>query len=128
MKHILFLIFYLTSITLISQNFNGEYKSYLTSFKNEIDSLKNYKEKAEFNLLITDVYIVIQDIRLPKKPLIYKCKVPLKKMFNIYVKEDCVNEHLENYSTSTITFYREENKLNIMISDKDSSQIFFNIE
>lgn len=128
MKHKLILIFLLASINLASQNFNGEYKSYLTSFKSEIDSSKNYKEKAEFNLLITDVYIAIQDVRQPKKPLIYKCKVPLKKMFNIYVKEDCVNEHLEKFSTSTITFYKKRNRLNIMVSDNNSSQIFFNIE
>ncbi|KAF9659600.1 hypothetical protein ABHQ57_03935 [Tenacibaculum sp. ZH5_bin.1] len=128
MKHKLILIFLLASINLVSQNFNGKYKSYLTSFKNELDSTKNYKEKAEFNLLITDNYIAIQDIRLPKKPLIYKCKKPLRKMFNLYVKEKCINEHLENNSTSTITFYKKRNKLNIMVSDNNSSQIFFNIE
>lgn len=128
MKHILFLIFYLTSITLISQNFNGEYKSYLTSFKSEIDSLKNYKEKAEFNLLITDVYIVIQDVRLPKKPLIYKCKKPLKKLFNLFIKEKCINKHLEDDSVSIITFYKKENRLNLIISDNTSNQMFFNLK
>ncbi|CAA0236353.1 hypothetical protein [Tenacibaculum maritimum] len=128
MKHKLILIFLLASINLVSQNFNGKYKSYLTSFKNELDSTKNYKEKAEFNLLITDVYIVIQDIRLPEKPLIYKCKKPLKSLPNLYVKEKCINEHLENNSTSTITFYRKENNLNLMTSDINSSQVFFGLQ
>ncbi|MFE8423757.1 hypothetical protein ABHQ57_06855 [Tenacibaculum sp. ZH5_bin.1] len=128
MKHKLILIFLLTSINLASQNFNGKYKSYLTSFKDELDSTKNYKEKAEFNLLITDKYIAIQDIRLPEKLLIYKCKKPLRKLFNLYVKEKCINEHLENNSTSTITFHKKRNRLNIMVSDNNSSQIFFNIE
>lgn len=128
MEKILLLLLLLFSNIVASQNFNGEYKSYTTSFKSEIDSTKNYKEKVEFNLSVTDVYIVIQDVRQSKKPLIYKCKVPLKKMFNIYVKEECVNEHLENNSTSTITFYKKENRLNLMVSDSLSSQVFFNLK
>ena len=128
MEKTLLLLLLLFSNIVASQNFNGEYKSYLTSFKNELDNTKNYKEKAEFNLLITDTYIVIQDIRLPEKPLIYKCKKPLKSLPNLYVKEKCINEHLENNSTSTITFYRKENNLNLMTSDINSSQVLFGFQ
>lgn len=123
---LLLLLFF--SYIVASQNFNGSYKSYLTSFKSEIDSAKNFKEKAEFNLSVTDTYITIQDIRLPQKPLIYKCKKPLKKLFNLYIKEKCTNEHLEDDSVSEITFYKKENRLNLMVSDNTSSQVFFNLK
>ncbi|AZJ35246.1 hypothetical protein D6T69_06820 [Tenacibaculum singaporense] len=127
MKFKQLLIYLMFSTQIMAQSFNGEYKSLLTSFKSEIDSTRNYKEKAEFNLLISNEYIVIQDIRLPKKLLIYKCKKPLKKLFNIFIKESCNNEHMENNSKSNITFYNSKNKLNLMISDKESSQVFFNL-
>jgi hypothetical protein len=104
-KKITFILFFITQY-LVSQNFNGDYKSYKTSFKSEIDTTQNFIEKTEFNVSITNEYIIIQDPRIPKKLLIYKCNKPLNKLFDVFIKENCTSEHLGDNSTSTITFYR----------------------
>lgn len=58
---------------------NGKYKSYLTSFKSEIDKTQNFKEKGEFNIIIRKDIITVQDFRIPNKKLIYKCFNTIKK-------------------------------------------------
>jgi hypothetical protein len=126
-KKITFILFFITQY-LVSQNFNGDYKSYKTSFKSEIDTTQNFIEKTEFNLSITNEYIIIQDPRIPKKLLIYKCNKPLKKLFDVFIKEDCVNEHLGNSSKTNLTLYKIKDKLNLMLSDDKSSQMFFDLK
>lgn len=124
---IIFILFFITHY-LVPPNFNGDYKSYKTSFKSEIDTTQNFIEKTEFNVSITSEHIVIQDPRIPKKLLIYKCDKPLKKLFDVFIKENCINEHLENNTASTITFYKKEDKFNLMLSDNKSSQVFFDLK
>ena len=61
-----------------AQSFNGDYTSYKTSYKDDGDSANNFAEETTFNISIliekdaSNGRIVIQDPRMPNRPLIYK--------------------------------------------------------
>ena len=74
MKKLLTTFLLMSTITCISQNFNGTYTSMQTSFSDFKDSKNNFKENTLFNITIVYdsakigiSYILIQDPRIPKK-------------------------------------------------------------
>ena len=125
------------SFSVGSGYFNGEYESYKTSYKDELHSQNNFIEETRFNIAIhiksspVSGGVVIQDLRIPDKLLIYKI-VQLDTVassnnsdLKIY---DVLSQHLERNQSEKIIFYNSENKqMNLMVSDGNSSQVFFNI-
>lgn len=121
-----------------AQNFNGDYKSYKTSFKSELDSTKNFIDKSTFNIAVlinelkNDGRIVIQDQRIPNKLLIYKVNSYLGKLkdngTDLYLYK-CKTNHLDILEEVTLVLYYDKSKdLNLMINDKESSQVFFDLK
>lgn len=128
MKKITLLLLLIT-FTTYSQDFNGEYKSYETSYRSNIDSTQNFVEKTEFKIFISinenEGYIICQDPRIPNKLLEYRIASKVNKIQENYFYKNCINEHLKNNSTSDIVFYFDkEDNLNVMISNEKHSQVF----
>lgn len=124
----LFILILLFTSCTKAQDFTGNYKSYSTSFSNETNPEQNFKEQAEFNLSITPNNIIIQDVKMPDKMLTYTITKPLEQLNELYVYNDCINEHLKSKTTSTLTFYRKDSKLNLMVSNEQYSQVFFDLK
>jgi nitrate reductase cytochrome c-type subunit len=137
MKTYCICILLIYSLNVSAQEFIGDYISYKTSFKDEVNDEKNFVEETNFNIAVfinenkDDGDIIIQDPIIPKKLLAYRI-VSFKeeiKQNNITLEiYEATAEHLDAKPTVTITFYIDEQKnLNLMISDEKSSQIFFDL-
>ena len=128
LKQALIIIFILVSILASSQDFNGNYTSNFTSYHNNADSTLDYTERTMFNLFIADSVIIIQDVRIPDKLLAYF--IPEKPVLfegkSIYL--NVINDHLNNGTTSTIIIYRKEDKINLLLDNKNESQMFFDLK
>jgi len=129
MKLISFLLVVLITITSYSQDFNGDYRSYETSYKSEIDSTQNFVEKTDFKIFVSidkdDGYIFCQDPRIPDKLLQYRITTEVINLQNNYIFKNTINDHLNDNTTSDIVFYYDtQNNLNLMISNTKASQVF----
>lgn len=118
--------------------FNGEYESYKTSYKDELHSQSNFIEETRFNIAIhiknspVSGRVVIQDLRIPDKLLIYKI-VQLDTVMSSYNGDlkiyDVLSQHLESNQSEKIIFYNNENKqMNLMVLGENSSQVFYDIK
>tara|TARA_R110001583_G_scaffold125021_6_gene276488 strand:- start:271 stop:693 length:423 start_codon:yes stop_codon:yes gene_type:complete len=124
-------------ITSYSQNFNGDYRSYKTSFEDFSSTKNNFIEETEFRIAVfinkngTDGDIIIQDPRIPKKLLAYKVMDYIGKLEDdgiISYLYKCKTEHLESTKEVILTFYFPiDKKLSLMVSDENSSQVFFDL-
>jgi hypothetical protein len=138
MKKILLLIFTLFHLVGIAQNFTGDYRSYKTSFQDFASTKNNFIEETEFKIAVlidenkNEGSIVIQDPRIPDNLLIYKVidyLGVLKDNGKTNYLYKCVTEHLDNPVETTIVFYYKiDKKLSLMVYDKETSQVFYNIE
>lgn len=138
MKKILITIIYLFTTLSYSQNFNGDYRSYKTSFRDNVDAENNFVEETEFRIAVLiqengkDGRLVIQNPRIPDKLLIYKVVTylgVLKDSGKTNYLYKCLTEHLDNPLETTIVFYyTTDKKLNLMVYDKESSQVFFDLK
>lgn len=136
-KIIITIIFLFTSLS-YSQNFTGDYRSYKTSFQDFSSTKNNFIENSEYRIAVfisknqREGTIVIQDPRIPKKLLAYKIidyvgKINNKGITNYLYK--CNTEHLENPKEVILTFYYPtDKKLSLMVYNKESSQVFFDLE
>jgi len=129
MKLKTFLLIILTTTTSYSQDFNGDYKSYETSFKSEIDSTENFIEKTENRIVVRiekgDGFVLCQDPRIPNKVLQYRITSEAIILLNTYIYKNSIQEHLNDDSVCDIVlYYDDQNNLNLMISDSKSSQVF----
>jgi len=137
MKTSILLFLLIFSIGANCQTFNGDYGCFKTSYKDNDHAENNFTEETKFNIAIfieadaKDGRIVIQDPRTPKKLLIYRVINRSEyteiedNWIGIY---DCLTDHLENETNTTLTFYiNDQEELNLMVSDDISSQMFFNL-
>ena len=138
MKKILLLIFTLFHLAGIAQNFTGDYRSYKTSFQDFPSTKNNFIEETEFRIAVlidenqNEGSIAIQDPRIPEKLLIYRI-IDYLGMLNDNGKTNylykCIAEHLDNPVETTIVFYYPiDKKLNLMVYNEMSSQVFFDLE
>lgn len=138
MKKMLITLTILINTICYSQNFNGDYRSYKTSFRDNVDAENNFVEETEFRIAVLineeqdDGRIVIQDPRIPAKLLIYKVidyLGVLKDNGNTNYLYKCITEHLDNPVETTIVFYYPiDKKLSLMVYNEKSSQVFFDLE
>lgn len=138
MKYFFLSIIFLFSLIGKAQSFNGEYISYKTSFKDDNNSDKSFIEETIYNIAIfieedsIEGRIIIQDPRIPKQLIIYK--VSSLKGFTQFDDRwiaiyNCLSDHLVNQEQVTLTFYiSEQNQLNLLVLNNNSSQMFFNLE
>lgn len=137
MKKILLLLsIFLCSIG-YSQNFNGNYKSFKTSYQDYSSSKNNFIEETEFNLKVfinknkDGGRIEIQDPRIPKKLLIYKVINYLGVLTSDGITNylyKCTTEHLDRPIETTLVFYYPiDKKLSLMVHTEKSSQAFFDL-
>lgn len=74
---VILLILFITTIS-FSQNFNGDFRSFKTSFKDISNPSNNFTSNSEFRIAVMidknqdDGSIVIQDPRIPNKLLVYQ--------------------------------------------------------
>ena len=128
--------FFVGSI-LYSQSFQGEYRSNKTSFKDEINPENSFIEETGFNILIVpknegkDGLIIIQGPRIPKKAVIYSIVDFLgemdegnRKLHLFKVK----SEHISEEESIIVIYLNKEENLNLMVSNEESSQTFFNLK
>ena len=136
MKVIIFIFLAVCPLLLYGQIPNGEYVSLKTSYKNNTLNDNNFIEESRFNISIqfdeiaSNSKIIIQDIRIPKKLLMYE----IIKEIDYPMKNDSINSykcfvsHINNKIVTTVTFHRNKrNQINLLISDNHSSQMFFNL-
>ena len=129
------LIFFYTICS--AQNFNGDFKSYKTSFKDNVNTENNFVEETEFKIAVQinekqdDGRVVIQDPRIPDKLLIYKVidyLGILKDNGNTNYLYKCLTEHLDNpVETIIVFYYPTDKKLSLMVYNEISSQAFFDL-
>src|SRR5690606_17754605 len=137
MKTSILLFLLIFSIGANCQTFNGDYGCFKTSYKDNDHAENNFTEETKFNIAIfieadaKDGRIVIQDPRTPKKLLIYRVINRSEyteiedNWIGIY---DCLTDHLENETNTTLTLYiNDPEELTLMVSDDISSQMFFNL-
>lgn len=137
MKHITILLFQFFLFFSYSQNFNGDFRSYKTSFQDFSSTENNFIEETEFKIAVLinknndDGRIVIQDPRIPEKLLIYKVVNYLgilKDKGIISYLYKCTTDHLINPIEVTLVFYYPiDKKLSLMVSSEESSQAFFDL-
>lgn len=138
MKYILTYCLFLVFTFGYSQNFDGDYRCYETSFKSKLDSTQSFKEETLFNVAIhidelkDDGIVSIQDPRIPDKLLLYKIEsytgILENNGYDMYIYK-AITEHLTAQEETTIVFYYDiEKNLNLMISSSDSSQSFFDLQ
>lgn len=138
MKKNLLLIFTLFHLVGIAQNFTGNYRSYKTSIRDNVDAENNFVEETEIRIAVLiqengkDGRIAIQDPRIPDKLLIYKVidyLGVLKDNGNTNYLYKCITEHLDNPVETIIVFYYPiDKKLSLMVNNEKSSQVFFDLE
>jgi len=137
MKKLLFVLILVFNTICYSQNFNGDYRSYKTSFEDFSSTENNFIEETEFRIAVfidengTVGDIIILDPRIPKKLLAYQVLDYLGKLednrFISYLYK-CKTEHLESTKEVILTFYFPiDKKLSLMVSDENSSQVFFDL-
>ena len=129
MRVLILYILTFNSFISFSQNFNGNYKSYETSFISNTNSETNFTENSEFNIFVGIInnqgYIICQDPRIPNKLLIFNISSSPIELENKYIFKNCANDYLADNSSSDIIFYYDDNgNLNLMISNNKSSQVF----
>lgn len=136
MRSLCFCLILTFNINLFSQSINGEYLSFKTSYKDEVNKSNDFVEESKFNIAIHvtkegDGRVVVQDPRIPRKLLIYKIKGLLEDLSddNTFLKIfNCVSEHLDVYKEEKIVLYTDgSQRLNLMISDINSTQMFFDL-
>lgn len=111
---------------------NGNYISNRTSFQDFNNSENNFVEEAQYNLTIqiqnNEGIILIQDPRIPDKPLIYRVYSKGKEVSKDNTKAYFYNaytEHLKRPLKTYIGVYKSKDKpLNLMVADSLSSQVF----
>ncbi|RXP61394.1 hypothetical protein EC396_04155 [Lutibacter sp. HS1-25] len=138
MKKTLITLTILINTLCYSQNFSGDYRSYKTSFQDNSSKENNFIEESEFKITIlidknnTEGSIAIQDPRIPDKLLFYEVVDYLGKIkdngtTNYLYK--CLTQHLDNPIETTIVFYYPtDKKLSLMVYNKESSQVFFDLK
>lgn len=137
-KEILIALTILLNAICYSQNFNGDYRSFKTSFRDNVKTENNFIEETEFRIAVLiqengkDGRIAIQDPRIPDKLLIYKVidyLGVLKDNGNTNYLYKCITEHLDNPVETIIVFYYPiDKKLSLMVNNEKSSQVFFDLE
>jgi hypothetical protein len=124
----------------LAQNFNGTYTSMATSYYDPDNKVNSFKENALFNISIVYEngkkpigYILIQDPRIPKKVLKYEITNELVKITFpnettvFYTFKKCLNVN-RNTTNDIELYYDKQNKLNLMIYDGNTSQMFFDLK
>jgi hypothetical protein len=121
-----------------AQNFNGDYRSYKTSFQDFSSTKNNFIEETEFRIAVLiqengkDGRVAIQDPRIPYKLLIYKVTEYIGELENEGIKlflYKCIPDHLDIPIETILTFnLNTKNELSLMVYDDDSSQYFFNLK
>jgi len=135
----LFVVLAFTGIMVNAQNFNGNYKSYKTSFLDRHDASLNFKENSEHNIAVAiertdDIYgyVILQDPRIPHVLLTYEIvsDVDVFKHEGITMYTYKAKAmHLKKPKDTKVIFYvKEDNSLNLMIDDDDSSQAWLRLE
>ena len=137
MKTSILLFLLIFSIGANCQTFNGDYGCFNTSYKDNDHAENNFNEETKFNIAVLieestkGGRVIIQDPRIPQKLLIYKIINRSEyaeiegRWIGVY---ECLTDHLENETNTTLTFYISDQKeLNLMVSDDISSQMFFNL-
>lgn len=126
---LLFLLLLATQL-IVSQDYNGKFISDETSYKDEINPENNFVEQTR-NYIIVQIEgneggVICQDPRIPDKVLAYRITEEVDALGDLmFIFRNCVNEHLGDGSTSTLTFYKDEaGDLNLMISTENDSQVF----
>jgi len=137
MKVILIFLILTIGFTTYAQNFNGDYRSYKTSFQDFSSTKNNFIEETEFKISVQinknndDGRIVIQDPRIPEKLLIYKVIDSLGMLKDkgiISYLYKCTTDHLINPIEVTLVFYYPiDKKLSLMVYSKETSQAFFDL-
>lgn len=121
---------------LLSQEFeNGNYMSHKTSYQDFKNKENNFVEDAQYNLTvqIQDIkgIILIQDPRIPNKPLIYRI-YSKGEVSNDNIKGTFYNAYTEHLKTPLKTYigiYKSKDKsLNLMVADSLSSQVFHGLK
>jgi hypothetical protein len=120
-----------------SQNFNGDFRSYKTSFQDFSSTKNNFVEETEFKIAViinennNDGRIVIQDPRIPKKLLVYKVITYLGEVEDngiISFLFNGITDHLQNpIEVNLVFYYPKDKKLSLMVYSKETSQVFFNL-
>jgi len=137
MKKILITLILLFNTICYSQNFNGDFRSFKTSFQDFSSTENNFIEETEFKIEVlinnnNNGRIVIQDPRIPKKLLIYKVSdylgVLKDKGITSYLYK-CTSDHLINpIEVKLIFYYPIDKKLSLMVYSEESSQAFFDLK
>lgn len=117
-------ILLLCSSILFSQSFNGNYKSFSTSYSDVNHSKNDYFENSEFNIYMSNDFIGIQDVRIPKNILLYQITQKVVQTNNLYVYNDSKKVGEDLKTSFTVTFYFKNNQLNLMVSNDQFSQVF----
>jgi len=130
------LLLYCSSIT--AQDIkNGNYVSNRTSFQDFHNSENNFIEDAQYNLTIqiqdNKGIILIQDPRIPNKPLSYRIYSKGKEISNANTNAIFYNAYTEHLGTPRKTYigigYKSKDEfLNLMVADSLSSQVFHNLK
>lgn len=134
---VILLILFITTIS-FSQNFNGDFRCFKTSFKDISNPANNFTSNSEFRIAVMidknqdDGSIVIQDPRIPNKLLVYQVidyiGVLKDKGITSYLFK-CKTEHLDVPIETTIIFYYTiDKKLNLLISTEKYSQAFHDLQ
>ncbi|WP_242203240.1 hypothetical protein [Aestuariivivens insulae] len=124
------------NLGLYAQGFNGTYVSQRASYTDHANPNEDFTESTKFNIAIAidgekgvgD--IIVQDPRIPNKILAYRVVEPVETIekdniqYHIY---QCLAEHLDGQAREKVTFYKKQGKLNLMVSSKGSSQLFFDL-
>jgi|AntAceMinimDraft_6_1070360.scaffolds.fasta_scaffold94991_1 hypothetical protein len=120
-----------------SQNFNGDFTSYKTSFQDFSSTKNNFIEETEFKIAViinennNDGRIVIQDPRIPKKLLVYKVITYLGEVEDdgiISFLFNGITDHLQNpIEVNLVFYYPKDKKLSLMVYSKETSQVFFDL-
>lgn len=125
----------LSAINLNSQEFNGEYTSNKTSFKDESNEGNNFVEHTQFIIALhikeNEGFVAIQDPRIPNTPLIYRIikeeSVIRDEEIKLFIYKT-KREDLKSNENSQLTLYIKEEEVNLMVSNSKSSQVFHNLK
>ena len=125
------------STMLSAQNFDGEYKSKKTSFRDESNASNSFMEETDFNIFIAsknenqDGLITIQDPRIPDKIIIYsniEYIGELKDGANVVHIYKGKPEHINQAEKDNISIYIDKDgNINLMLQGENSSQVFFDL-
>jgi hypothetical protein len=137
MKLLTILLFHFLFSIGYSQNFNGDFRSYKTSFQDFSSTKNNFVEETEFKIAViinennNDGRIVIQDPRIPKKLLVYKVITYLGEVEDdgiISFLFNGITDHLQNpIEVNLVFYYPKDKKLSLMVYSKETSQVFFDL-